>query len=197
MTTPQPGRPADATVTVDTLGPVLDKVALIRVTETLGRGGATQEVTHWLAGVNRVTQTPNRDRDTEYELSLPGCSIGRLPGDTRVDLWYAPEPAPAPAQQYAETAPAPQYTQPSAPAPAQTQYPQQYAQTAPAQPHYPQPSAPAPAAAPWMNNRPRPNPQPQPQPQPAAPAPAPQQGYPQQGHYPQQPQQGSPGAHIR
>ncbi|MGW2658520.1 hypothetical protein ACWC1D_33335 [Streptomyces sp. NPDC001478] len=172
-TAPQPNRPADTSTTVAELTTILDTVALIRVTEPerSGRGDAT---THWLTGVNRVTQIPTRD-GTQYEIANAGFSLPRIPGDHPVDVWRTPAPAPAsasyapPAQQYA---PAPQ---------------QQYVQPAPAvQPpapqHTPQPAAPqAPrerAAAPWMTFEP-PTPQ-----QPTAP------GYPTQGHHPQQAQPG-------
>ncbi|MFF5019031.1 hypothetical protein [Streptomyces sp. NPDC001165] len=193
-TAPQPNRPADTSATVAELAAILDTVALIRVTEPRDRdrGGRTaQDTTHWLTGVNRVTQIPTRDGSIQYEIANSGFSLPRLPGDHTVDVWLTPAPAPAPApyaapapavQQYA-TAPQQQYAQPPAPAPAA---PQPAAQP---QPQYvPQQTAPqAPgerAAAPWMtpqqSQAPATTQQPQP---PAAP------GYPAQNHYPQHPQQ--------
>ncbi|MEW2493840.1 hypothetical protein AB0942_09870 [Streptomyces nodosus] len=189
-TAPQPNRPADTSTTVAELATILDTVALIRFTEPRDArsGRTTDAMTHWLTGVNRVSQIPTRDGTPQYEIANSGFSR-HLPGDHAIDVWLTPEPTPAPApyaappvQQYA-AAPQQQYAQPAAPA-----VPQPAAQP---QPQYvPQPAAPqAPgerAAAPWMTPQPQaPTPQPQ---APAAPQPT-APGYPAQGHYPQQPQQ--------
>ncbi|QDN54047.1 hypothetical protein [Streptomyces sp. S1D4-20] len=186
-TAPQPNRPADTSATVAELATILDTVALIRITEPDRSGRSADAATHWLTGVNRVTQIPTTRDGAQYEIATSGFSLPRLPGDHTVEVWLTPAPAPAPAfyaapaqavQQYA-AAPQPQYVQPAAPAPAA---PQPAAQP---QPQYvPQPAAPqAPgerAAAPWMTPQPQAPTAPQ---QPAAP------GYPAQGHYPQQPHQ--------
>ncbi|MFJ2627722.1 hypothetical protein ACIO6T_31050 [Streptomyces sp. NPDC087532] len=191
-TAPQPNRPADTSTTVAELATILDTVALIRFTEPReARSGRTADaMTHWLTGVNRVSEIPTRDGTTQYEIANSGFSR-HLPGDHSIDVWFTPAPAPAPApyaapapavQQYA-AAPQQQYVQPAAPAPAAQPRPQ----------YVPQPAAPQPpgerTAAPWMNPQPQApaapqQPQPQAPQQPAAPA------YPGQGHYPQQPQQG-------
>ncbi|MEE1736454.1 hypothetical protein PUR49_08070 [Streptomyces sp. BE147] len=186
-TTPQPNRPADTSTTVAELATILDTVALIRVTKPRDQASrTTKTTTHWLTGVNRVTQIPTRD-GAQYEIANSGFSLTHLPGDHTVDIWLTPTPtpAPAPAAQWQNAALQQQHTQPQYTQPTAYQQP-----TAQPQPHYtPQPTTPPSerAAAPWMNP-----------PEHRAPA-APQQptapAYPNQGHHPQHPQQGgtSPG----
>ncbi|GAB7101702.1 hypothetical protein JCM4814A_00160 [Streptomyces phaeofaciens JCM 4814] len=208
-TAPQPQRPADTSTTAAELATILDTVALIRFTEPHdARSGRATPPTHWLTGINRVSQIPTRDGTPQYEIANSGFSH-HLPGDHPVDVWHTPTPALAP---YTTPAPAlPPYTTPApalapyaAPAPPIQQYPatpqQQYLQPAaplpqtPVQPqpqYTPRPAAPQTSgqrtAAPWMT----PHPQAPTTSQPAAPS------HPAQGHHPQQPQQDGPAHGMR